>query len=99
MNVMYSMKFVNDLPCTDHYTSSELGLYFGVFSTVVVVVFTCTLAAITVCFYKSKSRQMSQIESKLYEEVDHLPLPQMETTNNVAYASCHNLGGAVSCNS
>ena len=37
------------------------------------------------------------VENKIYEEIDPMPQPKMDTENNVAYASCRSIMRSASC--
>ena len=75
--------------------------------TVTVMIF----AVIIIILCKTKARLSKQlldqqhahgkdiidIENKIYEEIDPMPQPKMDTENNVAYASCHSVMRSASC--
>ena len=86
----------------------EVGLYLGLLGAVAILILTITSAMsliVIVGLYKSKRRlkqklnENKDIESKIYEEVEELSLPPstMETSNNVAYASCQTFVQSISC--
>ena len=42
-------------------------------------------------------KDIIDVENKIYEEIDPMPQPKMDTENNVAYASCRSIMRSASC--
>ena len=90
----------------DHISVSDFALSTGIIVLIfVVMVIFFVIVIIVLC--KAKARLSKQLlnhhskdidaESKIYEEINQMPQPKMDTEKNIAYASCHSIMRAASC--
>lgn len=91
----------------------DLAPLLGGIGGIIVLIFTITVmifAIIIIVLCRAKARLSKQlldqqhgkdniinVENKIYEEIDPMPQPKMDTENNVAYASCRSVMRSASC--
>jgi hypothetical protein len=88
--------------------SADLARLIGAIGGTIVLIFIVTVmifVIIIIALCKAINKQLLHqhskdtidVENKIYEEIDQMPQPKVDTENNVAYAACRSIMRSASC--